>query len=127
MPILSETYGILVYQEQVMEIANKMAGYKMSEADNFRMAMGKKKKSLMDKEKVKFINGCIAHGYSQRLAESIFNFMEKFAAYGFNKPHSASYALIAYWTAYMKANYPIEYMTALLTAELQGWQGRCGR
>lgn len=122
-PILSETYGILVYQEQVMEIANKMAGYKMSEADNFRMAMGKKKKSLMEKEKVKFINGCIARGYSNRLAESIFNFMEKFAAYGFNKPHSASYALIAYWTAYMKANFPIEYMTALLTAELQGVAG----
>ena len=123
MSILSETYGILVYQEQVMEIANKMAGYKMSEADNFRMAMGKKKKSLMDREKVKFINGCLSHGYSQRLAEGIFNFMEKFAAYGFNKPHSASYALIAYWTAYMKANYPIEYMTALLTAELQGVAG----
>lgn len=122
-PVLSETYGILVYQEQVMEIANKMAGYKMSEADNFRMAMGKKKKSLMEREKVKFINGCITHGYSKKLAEGIFNFMEKFAAYGFNKPHSASYALIAYWTAYMKANFPIEYMTALLTAELQGVAG----
>ena len=122
-PILSETYGILVYQEQVMEIANKMAGYKMSEADNFRMAMGKKKKTLMDRERIKFIDGCVTHGYQKKLAESIFNFMEKFAAYGFNKPHSASYALIAYWTAYMKANYPIEYMTALLTAELQGVAG----
>jgi len=123
MPILGETYGILVYQEQVMEIANKMAGYKMSEADNLRMAMGKKKKALMDRERVKFIEGCIKRGYSKKLAESIFNFMEKFAAYGFNKPHSASYALIAYWTAYMKANYPVEYMTALLTAELQGVAG----
>ncbi|MFA5136693.1 MAG: DNA polymerase III subunit alpha [Patescibacteria group bacterium] len=122
-PILEETYGILVYQEQVMEIANKLAGYSMSEADNLRMAMGKKKKSLMDKEKMKFIDGCIKRKYSRRIAENIFNFMEKFAAYGFNKPHSASYALIAYWTAYMKANYPVEYMTALLTAELQGVAG----
>jgi len=122
-PVLGETYGILVYQEQVMAIAHNLAGYKMSEADNLRMAMGKKKKSLMDKERVKFIEGCIKNGYSRKLAESIFNFMEKFAAYGFNKPHSASYALIAYWTAYVKANYPVEYMTALLTAELQGVAG----
>jgi len=122
-PILGETYGILVYQEQVMEIAHSLAGYSMSEADNFRMAMGKKKKSLMDKEHIKFIEGCIAHGYTKKLAENIFNFMEKFAAYGFNKPHSASYGLIAYWTAFMKANYPVEYMTALLSAELQGIAG----
>lgn len=122
-PVLGETYGILVYQEQVMAIAHNLAGYKMSEADNLRMAMGKKKKSLMDKERIKFIEGSIKNGYTRKLAESIFNFMEKFAAYGFNKPHSASYALIAYWTAYMKANFPVEYMTALLTAELQGVAG----
>ena len=122
-PILEETYGILVYQEQVMEIANRLAGYTMSEADNLRMAMGKKKKELMKKEKEKFIVGCINKGYKKTLAEQIFNFMEKFAAYGFNKPHSASYALIAYWTAYIKANYPVEFMTALLTAELQGIAG----
>lgn len=122
-PILEETYGILVYQEQVMQIANQLAGYSMSEADQLRMAMGKKKKSLMDKEKKKFLEGCVAKGYTRHLAESIFNFIEKFAAYGFNKAHSASYALIAYWTAYMKANYPVEYMTALLTAELQGVAG----
>lgn len=121
--ILEETYGVLVYQEQVMEIANKLAGYTMSEADNLRMAMGKKKKELMKKEKVKFIDGCIKKGYTKKLAEGIFNFMEKFAAYGFNKPHSASYALIAYWTAYMKANYPVEFMTALLSAELKGVAG----
>ncbi|MDO8497683.1 MAG: DNA polymerase III subunit alpha [bacterium] len=121
--ILEETYGVLVYQEQVMEIANKLAGYTMSEGDNFRMAIGKKKKYLMEKEKVKFISGCIKQGYTKKLAEGIFNFIEKFAAYGFNKPHSASYALIAYWTAYMKANYPVEFMTALLTAELQGIAG----
>ncbi len=121
--ILEETYGVLVYQEQIMEIANKLAGYTMSQADNLRMAMGKKKKSLMKIEKEKFINGCIKKGYTKILAEKIFNFIEKFAAYGFNKPHSASYALIAYWTAYVKANYPVEFMTALLSAELQGVAG----
>lgn len=121
--ILEETYGVLVYQEQVMEIAHSLAGYSMSEADNLRMAMGKKKKELMKKEKEKFIKGCINNGYRKELSEKIFNFIEKFAAYGFNKPHSASYALIAYWTGYMKANYPVEFMTALLSAELQGVAG----
>ena len=121
--ILTETYGVLVYQEQVMQIANKMAGYTMSEADNLRMAIGKKKKELMKKEKEKFIAGCIKNGYKKNLAEKIWNFMEKFASYGFNKPHSASYALIAYWTAYLKANFPVEFMTTLLTAELSGVAG----
>jgi DNA polymerase-3 subunit alpha len=122
-PILEETYGVLVYQEQVMEIAHRIAGYSMSEADNLRMAMGKKKKELMKKEKEKFIARCVKRGYKQSLAEKIFNFIEKFASYGFNKPHSASYGLIAYWTAYVKANFPVEYMTALLTAELLGIAG----
>jgi DNA polymerase-3 subunit alpha len=122
-PILEETYGVLVYQEQVMEIAHRIAGYSMSEADNLRMAMGKKKKELMKKEKEKFIDQCVKRGYKKSLAEKIFNFIEKFAAYGFNKPHSASYGLIAYWTAYVKANFPVEYMTALLTAELLGIAG----
>lgn len=122
-PILEETYGVLVYQEQVMEIAHSLAGYKMSEADNLRMAMGKKKKDLMKKEKEKFLKGCLARGYKKSMVENLWNFMEKFAAYGFNKPHSASYALIAYWTAYIKANYPVEFMTALLSAELQGVAG----
>jgi len=121
--IMGETYGVLVYQEQVMEIAHILAGYSMSEADNFRMAMGKKKKSLMDMEHKKFIEGCVKNKYTKTMAEKIFEFMEKFAAYGFNKPHSASYGLIAYWTAYMKANFPVEYMAALLTAELQGVAG----
>lgn len=122
-PILGETYGVLVYQEQVMEIASKIAGYTMSEADILRMAMGKKKKALMKKEHIKFIQQCEKRGYKKKLAEQIFGFIEKFAGYGFNKPHSASYALIAYWTAYMKANYPVEYMTALLIAELEGASG----
>lgn len=115
--ILGETYGILVYQEQVMDIAVKLAGYTVAEADMLRMAMGKKKKELMEKEHVKFVEGAVKKGYKRSLAEEIYSFMEKFAAYGFNKSHSACYAVIAYWTAYMKANYPVEYMTAFLTAE----------
>ncbi|PIZ65411.1 DNA polymerase III subunit alpha [Candidatus Roizmanbacteria bacterium CG10_big_fil_rev_8_21_14_0_10_39_12] len=120
---LEETYGILVYQEQVMDIAVGFAGFKKSEADLLRMAMGKKKKKLMKEGKVNFIQGAYKKGYTKKLAEQIFGFMEKFAAYGFNKAHATSYALIAYWTAFMKANYPVEFMTALMTAELQGVAG----
>jgi DNA polymerase-3 subunit alpha len=122
-PIFQETYGVLVYQEQVLEIAHKMAGYTLGEADILRRAMGKKKKEIMEKEKVKFVKGCVKNGYAEKVAIDIYSFIEKFASYGFNKAHSASYGLISYWTAYMKANYPIEYMTALLTAELQGVAG----
>jgi DNA polymerase-3 subunit alpha len=118
-PILAETYGILVYQEQVTEIAHKIAGFTMSEADLLRMAMGKKKKELMKKGKVTFIKGCVKYGYTEKLAEQLFEFIEKFAAYGFNKAHSASYATIAYWTGFVKAHYPVEFMTALLTAEIE--------
>jgi DNA polymerase-3 subunit alpha len=122
-PILAETYGVLVYQEQVMAIAHSIAGYTMSEADGFRMAVGKKKKALMKKEKIKFSEQAEKNGYSKITIEKLYAAIEKFAAYGFNKPHAASYALIAYWTAYIKANYPVEYMAALLTAELQGAAG----
>ncbi len=122
-PLFEDTYGILVYQEQVMDIAVEFAGFKKSEADLLRMAMGKKKKKLMKEGKVNFIEGAFKKGYTKKLAEQIFGFMEKFAAYGFNKAHATSYALIAYWTAYMKANYPVEFMTALMTAELQGVAG----
>jgi DNA polymerase-3 subunit alpha len=122
-PIFEETYGILVYQEQVLEIANQVAGYSLGEADILRRAMGKKKKEIMVKERKKFIEGAVKKGYTKKLAGEIFNFIEKFAAYGFNKSHAASYAMIAYWTAYMKANYPVEFMTALLSAELQGVAG----
>ncbi|PJE63578.1 DNA polymerase III subunit alpha [Candidatus Roizmanbacteria bacterium CG10_big_fil_rev_8_21_14_0_10_45_7] len=122
-PILGATYGILVYQEQVTEIAHRMAGYTLTQADSLRMAMGKKKKELMKKEKVKFIEGCLKNGYKRALAEQLFGFMEKFAAYGFNMPHSVSYATIAYWTAYVKAHYPVEFMTALITAELESASG----
>lgn len=121
--ILQETYGILVYQEQVMGIGNLIAGYTMSEADGLRRAMGKKKPKLMAIEKKKFIAGAIERGYEKKLALEVFGYMEKFAAYGFNKAHSASYAMIAYWTAYMKANYPVAYMAALLSADLIGAAG----
>jgi DNA polymerase-3 subunit alpha len=115
--VLSETYGIAVYQEQCMQIANVMAGYTMAEADRLRMAIGKKKKELMKKEHDAFIAGCAKQGYTQTVAEKVFSLIEKFVGYGFNKAHSACYGMIAYWTAYMKAHYPVEFMTALLTAE----------
>ncbi|MBI1863143.1 DNA polymerase III subunit alpha [Candidatus Microgenomates bacterium] len=121
--VLEETYGILVYQEQVMNIAVAMAGFTMVDADLLRMAVGKKKKALMEKSKKAFTEGMEKHGYTVKLADQIWGFIEKFASYGFNKAHAASYALIAYWTAYMKANYPVEFMTATLTAELQGAAG----
>jgi DNA polymerase-3 subunit alpha len=100
-----------------------MAHFTKAQADLLRMAVGKKKKALMEKGKAQFIKGCIEHGYTEKLAIEIFGFIEKFAAYGFNKSHAASYALIAYWTAYIKANYPIEFMTSLLTAEINGASG----
>lgn len=122
-PILAETYGIAVYQEQCMQIANQMAGYTMVEADKLRMAIGKKKREVMKKEKEKFIKGCKKNGLSQTIAEKIFGLIEKFVGYGFNKAHSASYALIAYQTAYMKVKYPVEFMTAVLAAESRGASG----
>ncbi len=116
-PILAETYGIAVYQEQCMQIANAMAGYTMGEADRLRLAIGKKKKAVMTREKNKFIQGAIKNGYKKETAENIFALIEKFAGYGFNKAHSTSYAMIAYQTAYLKTHYPVEFMAALLTAE----------
>ena len=121
--VLSETYGIAVYQEQCMQIANEMAGYSMAEADGLRRAIGKKKKSLMEKEKQKFIEGCKKQGHTEKAARDVFSLIEKFVGYGFNKAHSASYAMIAYWTAYMKAHYPVEFMAALLTAESESTSG----
>lgn len=121
--VLEETYGVLVFQEQVMDIAVVMGRFTKSEADILRMAVGKKKKALMEQVKKKFITDCLAHGYKDGVPQEIFGFIEKFAAYGFNKAHAAAYATIAYWTAYMKANYPTQFMTALLTAELQSASG----
>lgn len=122
-PILEETYGLIIYQEQVMEIAHIMAGYSLAEADGFRKAVGKKLPALMKKEGEKFKEGMIKKNYSKELADKLFALIEKFAAYGFNKAHSASYGLISYQTAYMKFHYPVEYMTAMLTAESRGNTG----
>lgn len=122
-PILEETYGIAVYQEQCMQIANVMGGYTLAEADNLRKAIGKKKPELMKKEREKFIKGCLKNGYSQKIAEDAFALIEKFVGYGFNKAHSAAYGLIAYQTGYMKANFTVEFMTALLTAETRSSTG----
>lgn len=116
-PILAETYGIAVYQEQVLKIANVMAGYSLGEADILRRAMGKKSVETMKKEHTKFIKESVKHGYTDTLAEKVWSFIERFAGYGFNKAHATSYAMIAYQTAYMKAHYPVEYMTALMSAE----------
>lgn len=116
-PILEETYGIAVYQEQVLQIANVMAGYSLGEADILRRAIGKKAASIMRKEKKRFIKQAQEKNYSKAIAEKVWGFVDKFAGYGFNKAHSASYAMIAYQTAYMKVNFPIEYMTALMSAE----------
>lgn len=116
-PILKETYGTIVYQEQVMRIAQVMSSYSLGEADLLRRAMGKKKKEEMDKQKVRFISGAKGNGYDPKRAEEIFDLMSTFAAYGFNKSHSAAYGYISFQTAYLKAHYRAEYMAALLTVE----------
>ena len=116
-PILEETYGIAVYQEQCLQIAVSLAGYTWGEADGLRRAIGKKKKALMAKEKEKFIRQAVEKGYKKDDSEKIFSLIERFVGYGFNKAHSTSYAMIAYQTAWMKANYPVEFMAAFLTAE----------
>ena len=114
--VLGDTYGIMVFQEQVMQVARKMAGYSMAEADTLRKAMGKKIPSVMKAEEEKFVAGCVANGHPEALGNELFGFIEHFAGYGFNASHSAAYALVAYQTAWLKAHYPAEYMAALLTA-----------
>ncbi len=116
-PILKDTYGIILYQEQVMQIAQVLGGYSLGEADLLRRAMGKKIKEEMDKQKDRFLEGCKKNKVPIKIAEDIFEKMAKFAEYGFNKSHSAAYAYIAYQTAYLKAHYPVEFMTALLTED----------
>ena len=113
---LRDTYGLMIYQEQVMEIARQIAGYSMADADSLRKAMGKKIPSIMKAEREKFIAGAQAQGHPPQLGGSLFDSIEGFAGYGFNKSHSAAYGLLAYQTAYLKANYPPQYMAALLTS-----------
>jgi DNA polymerase-3 subunit alpha len=115
--ILKETYGIMVYQEQIMQIASVLAGFSLAQADILRKAMGKKIPEVMEKERNNFLNGCIKNGIKENIAGKIFDLIEYFSGYGFNKSHSTAYALISYRTAYLKANYPVEFMTALLTSE----------
>src|SRR5215468_90365 len=114
--ILDDTYGLIVYQEQVMAIAQKLAGYTLGAADLLRRAMGKKKKEILDKEYVPFAAGMRANGYSDEAIKTLWDILVPFSDYAFNKAHSAGYGLVSYWTAYLKANYPAEYMAALLTS-----------
>ena len=114
--ILADTYGLCIYQEQVMRVAQKFAGFSLADADSLRKAMGKKARDVMRKEKAKFVSGCESQGYGADLGKSWFEIIEQFADYAFNKSHSYGYGLIAYQTAYLKAHYAVEYLAALLTS-----------
>jgi DNA polymerase-3 subunit alpha len=114
--VLEETLGVIVYQEQVMQIANRLAGYSLGEADLLRRAMGKKKIEEMAQQRERFVQGAVQRGYPTKKVEKIFDLMAQFAGYGFNKSHSAAYALLAYHTAYLKTHYAVEFMAALLTS-----------
>ena len=118
MPILKSTNGIIIYQEQIMEIANKFAGYSLGEADVLRRAVSKKKKDVLVKERKKFVTGAIEQGYSEKIADIIYDYIVKFANYGFNKSHAVAYALVGYWMAYLKANYPKYFLSVLLDAQI---------
>lgn len=117
-PILRETYGVIVYQEQVMKIAAALADYTPAEADDLRKAMGKKIPEIMSAHRERFVRGAVARGMPADRARGLFDLMEKFGGYGFNKSHSAAYALIAYQTAYLKAHFPVEFLAALLSSEM---------
>ncbi len=117
-PVLASTYGVILYQEQVMQIAQRLAGYSLGEADLLRRAMGKKKPEEMAKQRSIFIKGAMANGVSQNSASHIFDLMEKFAGYGFNKSHSAAYAVLSYQTAWLKAHYPAAFMAAVLSSDM---------
>ncbi|MCL2780897.1 MAG: DNA polymerase III subunit alpha [Actinomycetia bacterium] len=132
-PILDETYGLTVYQEHVLEIARHLAGYSLGKADLLRKAMGKKKKEVLDAEFVPFRDGMRANGFSDGAIKALWDTLVPFASYAFNKAHAAAYGLVSYWTAYLKANYPAEYMAALLTSvkddkdKLAGYLAECRR
>jgi DNA polymerase-3 subunit alpha len=118
-PVLRETYGVIAYQEQVMRLASELAGFTLGEADELRRAMGKKDAAKMQATRDRFMRGCAERGIPEKKAKTVFEFIEFFAGYGFNKSHSTTYALLAYQTAYLKANYPRHFMAALLTIEAQ--------
>ncbi len=115
-PVLESTYGTIVYQEQIMQVAQILAGYSLGRADLLRRAMGKKKAEVMEKEREGFVQGCISNGVDDNIANSLFDTMSEFAAYCFNRSHSAAYAFVAYQTAWLKVHYPVEYMSALLSS-----------
>src|SRR4249920_3491429 len=117
-PILRETFGVIIYQEQVMQAAQILAGFTLGEADLLRRAMGKKIRSEMQKQRTRFVSGCVERDIDRGQAEMIFELLERFADYGFNKSHAAAYALVAYQTAYMKANYPVELLAASMTLDM---------
>jgi DNA polymerase III subunit alpha len=117
-PILRETFGVIVYQEQVMQAAQILAGYSLGEADLLRRAMGKKIRSEMQKQRSRFVSGCVERDIERGQAEAIFELLARFADYGFNKSHAAAYALVAYQTAFMKANYPVEFLAASMTLDM---------
>lgn len=116
-PILKNTQGIMIYQEQLMKVAQEIAGFTLGEADVLRKAVGKKIKELLDAQEKKFIDGCVKSGATKKIAEELWQWILPFASYGFNKSHSAAYATIAYQTAYLKAHYPVEFMASVLTSE----------
>ena len=117
-PVLQETYGVIIYQEQVMQIAQILAGYSLGQADLLRRAMGKKIRAEMDKQRVPFIEGAVARDVNKATANEIFDLLAKFAEYGFNKSHAAAYALVSYHTAWLKANYPTEFLAASMTLDM---------
>lgn len=114
--ILKSTYGVIVYQEQIMQIAARIAGFSLGEADSLRRAVGKKKREVLDQERSHFVAGCMANGYDEGTAHSIYDLIVRFANYGFNRSHAVAYSIIAYQLAYLKANYPLYFMSALLTS-----------
>jgi DNA polymerase III subunit alpha len=117
-PVLTETYGVIIYQEQVMQIAQILSGYSLGEADLLRRAMGKKIRSEMDEQRERFVNGAVEGGIAKTKANEIFDILAKFADYGFNKSHAAAYALVSYQTAWMKANYPVEFLAASMQLDI---------
>lgn len=121
--ILKNTYGIIVYQEQIMQIAAKMAGFSLGQADLLRRAVGKKKKELLHEQRNAFVGGCVDKGYDEQTGHQIYDLIVRFADYGFNRSHSAAYGVLAYQTAYLKANHPVEFMAALMTS-VMGSQGK---
>lgn len=117
-PILERTYGVIVYQEQIMQIASKLAGFSLGEADLLRRAVSKKNRDILDQERKHFVQGCLKNGYEETSANKIYDLIVRFANYGFNRSHAVAYSMIGYQLAYLKANYTLEFMTALLSSAI---------